>query len=229
MQNLTDTINIRRLQHYLYCPHRWGLLEIGDCWVENSFVVKANIVHNRVHSPDNAYTSKNKFVATGTSVWCDEPEYNIYGVTDCIEFIKASDGVEIQNYNGKYKVCIVEYKPTKPKNSDYYFEDALQVYAQKLCVDRMYQCDSDAVIYYSDVKKRFPVRFDDKEKFESTLKRILSEMREYLKRGIIPPVRKEQKCSGCSMKDLCIPKMRRQAAVFEQIDKSIKEEVCENF
>lgn len=31
-------ISIRSLQHFLYCPHRWGLLEIGKVWAENYFV-----------------------------------------------------------------------------------------------------------------------------------------------------------------------------------------------
>ena len=27
-------ITIRSIQHYLYCPHRWGLLEIDKAWAE---------------------------------------------------------------------------------------------------------------------------------------------------------------------------------------------------
>lgn len=34
-------------------------------------------------------------------------------------------------------------------------------------------------------------------------------MRDCLKRGEIPPIRKNQKCSGCSMKDLCMPSMKK--------------------
>lgn len=42
-------IAIRSIQHYLYCPHRWGLLEIDKAWEENIFVTKANLMHKRVH------------------------------------------------------------------------------------------------------------------------------------------------------------------------------------
>ena len=41
-------VPIRALQHYLYCPHRWGLLYIEDAWQDNAFTVKAGIVHKRV-------------------------------------------------------------------------------------------------------------------------------------------------------------------------------------
>lgn len=37
-------INIRTIQHYMYCPRRFGLLEIENAWVENVSVVLANIM-----------------------------------------------------------------------------------------------------------------------------------------------------------------------------------------
>lgn len=46
-------ISIRMIQHYLYCPHRWGLLEIDKAWAENVFVTKGNLMHERVHDPKN--------------------------------------------------------------------------------------------------------------------------------------------------------------------------------
>ncbi|MCI8631807.1 MAG: Dna2/Cas4 domain-containing protein, partial [Firmicutes bacterium] len=132
----TNQITIRSIQHYLYCPHRWGLLEVGRVWSENAFVVKANIMHERVHGSENSYTPyKGRKVYTAVKVYNDKPEYGIYGVTDCIET------------DEKQNICIVEYKPTKPKTSDYNFEDLMQVFAQKICVDYIFKCDCDAVIY----------------------------------------------------------------------------------
>ena len=48
-------ITIRSIQHYLYCPHRWGLLEIDKAWEENIFVTKANLMHKRVHDHFQTY------------------------------------------------------------------------------------------------------------------------------------------------------------------------------
>ena len=53
---INTEITIRSIQHYLYCPHRWGLIEINDCWAENIFVTKANFLHERVHDPDKKYS-----------------------------------------------------------------------------------------------------------------------------------------------------------------------------
>lgn len=204
----TNQITIRSIQHYLYCPHRWGLLEVGRVWSENAFVVKANIMHERVHGSENSYTPyKGRKVYTAVKVYNDKPEYGIYGVTDCIET------------DEKQNICIVEYKPTKPKASDYNFEDLMQVFAQKICVDYIFKCNCDAVIYYGDIKRRvkLPIK-ENYAEYDNMLRKIICEMRRNIEKGIIPAVKKSQKCSGCSMKDLCMPKIKKRSSVREMID-----------
>lgn len=191
-----DSIAIRSIQHYLYCPHRWGLLEIGNVWAENYFVTKANLFHARVHNADIHYARKNVRIINAVEVYNDDAELNIHGVLDCLEVDEKNN-----------KVCIVEYKPTKPKDKEYNADDMLQVFAQKLCVDKILSCNAEACIYYADVKRRVVLPFADLQgECLDELKRILSEMRAHLRKGIIPNIPKGQRCQGCSLKDLCMPK-----------------------
>ena len=100
----------------------------------------------------------------------------------------------------------MEYKPSKPKNRDFNEDDLMQVFAQKICVDHVFGSDCDGVLYYADVKKR--IQLPLKENFleyDGKLKSVLKDMREKLEKGVIPPIRKKQNCSGCSMKDMCMP------------------------
>lgn len=216
----TVEIGIRSIQHYLYCPHRWGLLEIDRAWAENIFVTRANLMHERVHDPDRNYSARGKKVFTSVPIYHDGEEYNLYGVVDCLEAVEDKTGILIAGSEKRYKLCIVEYKPTKPKNQAYHEDDFMQVFAQKLCVDYVFQCDCEAVLYYADVKKRIklPVREMGVE-YNEKLKRILAEMRKYLSQGIIPAIRKGQKCSGCSMKDLCMPSVKRIKTLRSEIEK----------
>ena len=205
----TVEIAIRSIQHYLYCPHRWGLLEIDKAWSENAFVTKANLMHNRVHDPERNYISRGKKVYTSVPVYNDLDEYNLYGVVDCLEMTEDKNGITIDGSKEKYNICIVEYKPTRPKNEEYHEEDLMQVFAQKVCVDYVFGCDCEAILYYADVKKR--IKLPLKEQFnayDEQLVRILKEMRMYFAQGVIPSIRKGQKCSGCSMKDLCMPSVK---------------------
>ena len=116
------------------------------------------------------------------------------------------------SFNGsdeKYHISIVEYKPTIPKSMDYRDDDLMQVFAQKVCVDYVFGTDCDGIIYYADVKKRVVLPFrQNYEEYDIKLKQILKEMRGCLKEGKIPAIRKGQKCSGCSMKDLCMPSIK---------------------
>lgn len=199
-------ISIRSIQHFLYCPHRWGLIEIDRAWGENFFVTKANQVHNRVHDSKQRYTSKNRKIYTSVPVYNDLAEYNLYGVTDCIE--KIGDDY-----------CIVEYKPTKPKERTYNLDDLMQVFAQKICVDYVFSCDCTAEIYYADVKRRFPLPLRENYlEYDKLLKETLNKMREYLIKGEIPEIQKNQKCNGCSMKDLCMPQLKKMPKVRNQIE-----------
>ncbi|MCI6996107.1 MAG: CRISPR-associated protein Cas4 [Eubacterium sp.] len=222
----TIEISIRSIQHYMYCSHRWGLLEIDKAWAENAFVTKANLMHNRVHDPERNYRSRGKKVYTSVPVYNDLDEYNLYGVTDCLEITEDKNGISIDGSQEKYNICIVEYKPTKPKNEEYHEEDLMQVFAQKICVDYVFGGNSEAVLYYADVKKR--IKLPLKENFEvynRQLIKLLEEMRINLEQGVIPPIRKGQKCNGCSMKDLCMPSVKKSKDFMSEIRKIQETEV----
>lgn len=223
---ISTEIAIRSIQHYMYCPHRWGLLEIGRAWAENVFVTKANLLHERVHDPDQHYTARGKKVFTSVPVYNDLEVYNLYGVTDCLELTEDRHGVTINGSKTTYQICIVEYKPTMPKKQEYYDEDLMQVFAQKLCVDYVFGSDCDAVLYYADRKKRvsLPVK-ENYAEYEQRLKQILEEMRGFLSTGKIPKIRKGQKCSGCSMRDLCMPSIKKKNTFRAEIDEIGKMEV----
>lgn len=222
----TAEITIRSIQHYMYCPHRWGLLEIDKAWAENYFVTKADLMHDRVHNSDKSYTLRGKKVFTSVPVYHDSDSYNLYGITDCLELTKDKSGVAVNGSEEKYRICIVEYKPTKPKNAEYREDDLIQVFAQKICVDYVFGCDCEGVIYYADVKKRIDLPLKENfSEYDSMLKNVLEEMRRNLATGHIPEIRKGQKCSGCSMKDLCMPSTKKIKDLRDEIQKIGKAEL----
>ncbi|MCI7766795.1 MAG: CRISPR-associated protein Cas4 [Oscillospiraceae bacterium] len=197
-------INIRAIQHFLYCPRRFGLLEINGDWAENAAVVKGNLIHERVHSGDKG-SCRNGYSATAVSLFNDE--LDIYGVSDCIEFSPDKNGGYIGKDGEKYSVTFVEYKPTRPKDGEISLPDAVQVFAQKLCGDKMFGCSCMGAVYYSDVRKRVTLPFDSEyDRYYELVSGLVSQMRDILDSGEIPLRKKGQKCSGCSLENVCIPK-----------------------
>lgn len=204
-----DTINIRDIQHFSYCPHRWGLINIDKVWTENIFVIKANLMHESVHNSEKILYAKNKRTYNAVSIYNDELE--IFGVTDSLI-------VE----NNKYS--LLEYKPSKPKNSEFNVDDALQVFAQKVCVDYIFNTNCKAYLYYKNEKYKVMLPFDTEYDFYyNLLNEKLSLMRKYLSENKIPPITKGQKCSGCSLKDLCMPMKKSTLNVKKRLYSGLEE------
>ena len=201
-----ESISIRSLQHYLYCPHRWGLLEIDKVWSENYYVTRANLIHQRVHDAKSGYTAKNKHVFTSVPLYHDS--WGIYGYADCLE--TSAYAKSLEDLIGK-PMTIVEYKPHQPKDKDYHSEDMMQVFAQKVCVDVIFKTDCDAVIYYADSKRRvlLPIR-EHYDAYRQKMQEILTAIRRHLTTGDIPSIRDKQFCGGCSIKDICLPGTRKR-------------------
>lgn len=197
--NKTD-ITLRNIQHFAYCPHRWGLMELDCSFAENAFVYKGNLVHQRVDSTPGV-TSRG--VRQEHSVHVHHPDWGIYGIIDCLEFRRDEQGVWVDQLDDYFSLTIVEYKVTAPKQGGWHPADGLQLLAQKLCVDYLFGCDSQTVFYYANTKKRVDVVFTNDE--IQTLKKTLIQMRDFQQKGIIPPIPDHQHCGGCSMKDICLP------------------------
>lgn len=213
--------SIRMIQHYMYCPRRYALLELNRDWEENAAVVNANILHETVHSDKPRYLPKGAIAENSVSVWNDE--YSLFGVCDCIEFVPDKSGVEIAGRSGRYRVRIIEYKPTAPKNELFHSSDAIQVYAQKVCADRIWNCNCEAYVYYASTRKRVKFPFDtDDEYYRGLLLKYLSDMRNISENHLIPPRRKGQVCNSCSFQNICFPKNSAQS-VREMIGKTWEE------
>ncbi len=201
MKNADSLTDIRSVQHYLYCPHRWGLMEIDCSWAENVFVCKGNLVHKNVDA-GKCSSARNVIVERSIKVYNDD--WGLFGVIDCLELRHNSAGCYIEKYGSCFDLTIVEYKLHSPKFGDYRREDAMQLLTQKICVDSIFSTNCQTCFYYADTRKRVKVEFSKDD--YSFLKATLNEIKALSEKSVIPPVRKGQYCGGCSLKDLCMSK-----------------------
>lgn len=220
-------IAIRSIQHYMYCPRRFGLLQINCDWKENAFVVNGNLVHERVHSGEHSFSDSKGFCRSNIELYNDE--LDIHGKADCIEFEKSSTAEYSKILGGRYRVTIIEYKPTRPKAEIANEADAIQVFAQKICADEIFGVNCEGALYYADIRRRVRLPFDTEyDRYYAVLTRLLREMRETEESGIIPQRVKGQKCSGCSLADVCMPGQRKYSVRDEIRGQEVQQE-CESF
>jgi len=191
MQTL-ESIYLSRLQHYLYCPRQFALIELENIWIENQFTAEGQVLHQRVNQADQ---QKRGAVRTARALRLANAELRIEGVADVVEYHRQVDGTEIP--------FPIEYKRGKPKA---HRADEVQLCAQALCLEEMHGIAiPEGALFYGEVRRRHPVIFDV-ELRNLTLQTILA-CRDIVQTNITPrAVYQARKCNGCSLIDQCHPK-----------------------
>jgi CRISPR-associated exonuclease Cas4 len=191
MQTL-DPIYLSRLQHYLFCPRQFGLIELEDVWAENQWTAEGQVLHQRVNQPDQ---EKRGAVRTAWALRLANEQLGIEGVADVVEYHKQSDGTETP--------YPIEYKRGKPKT---HRADEVQLCAQALCLEEMHDVTvSEGALFYGETRRRKEVVFD-KALRDLTLQTILA-CRAIVQTKITPKAQYDaKKCRDCSLIDQCHPK-----------------------
>ncbi|MDR3216777.1 MAG: CRISPR-associated protein Cas4 [Clostridiaceae bacterium] len=213
--NAEVKIQLRAVQHFVYCKRQWGLIHIESQWAENDSVVLGNLTHSLVNDPFFNEKRRDKHISRSVPVYSDT--YGIYGVADCVEFVRCSEnaeGAEIPGKDGRFRITVVEYKKSKNKHFvQASFADIMQVTGQVICLEEMFGIPIDAYIYFADVKQRFAVDVspENKRRFLT----FVDEVRRFTYDGMVPPREVGQVCTGCSMSDYCMPKAKAKRGGFK--------------
>jgi CRISPR-associated exonuclease Cas4 len=191
MQTL-EPIYLSRLQHYLFCPRQFALIELEGIWAENQFTAEGQVLHQRVNQADQ---QKRGVIRIVWALRLAHAELSIEGVADVVEYHKQADGSEIP--------YPIEYKRGKPKT---HRADEVQLCAQALCLENMHGVAVlEGALFYGEVRRRHPVVFDAVLR-DLTVQTILA-CRGIVQTNITPKaIYKAKKCNKCSLLDLCHPK-----------------------
>lgn len=196
-----ELIYLSRLQHYLFCPRQFALIELEDIWAENQFTAEGQVLHQRVNQADQ---QKRGAIRTVWALRLANVELGIEGVADVVEYHKQADGAEIP--------YPIEYKRGKPKA---HRADEVQLCAQALCLEEMHGVSvPEGALFYGEVRRRHSVVFDAELRI-LTAQTIVA-CRTIVQTKITPKaIFKSKKCSGCSLIDQCHPKsFGRSAAAW---------------
>ena len=102
---MLEIIYLSRLQHYLYCPRQFALIELEGIWQENRFTAEGQVLHKHVNEREQA---RRGAVRTVHALPLASESLGIEGVADVVEFHREADGSET--------AFPVEFKRGKPKS-----------------------------------------------------------------------------------------------------------------
>ena len=138
---------------------------------------------------------------------------------DVVEFHRDEKGVSLSGYDGTWKPVPVEYKHGEPKENN---ADELQLCAQAICLEEMFQTNIDGgYLYYGQNRRRSHVEFTDGLREE--VRKAATEMHDLFQRGYTPNVKPAKKCKACSLENLCVPRLRKAVGVRAYIEREISE------
>ncbi len=206
------TLYLSRLQHYLFCPRQFALIELECAWEENLFTAEGQVMHEKVNSGGHETRGDIKTVRT---LRLGHEALGLEGVADVVEYHTDDTGTKIP--------FPIEYKRGKPKS---HRADEVQLCAQALCLEDMHDCIvPKGALFYGKTRRRHAVDFDE-ELRQITLDAI-NECRHIIESGqTSKPNYSTSKCRNCSLKDVCHPKIfnkNAKAWLSKQINMSLED------
>ena len=210
-----DYLMISGIQHFQFCRRQWALIHIEQQWEENMHTVKGELMHKKVHDP--YLKEKRKDVLVVRALPVSSRSLGFSGECDVVEFHKNEDGVQLYGHRGTYQIYPIEYKKGKPKSSE---EDILQLTAQAMCLEEMFSTEIPlGALYYGETKRRQEIEIT--EELRQKVRDMAAEMHNYYDRHYTPKVKTGRKCSSCSLKELCIPKLEKAGTVKAYIENTL--------
>lgn len=186
---MDEQLPLSYINHFDYCPRRFWYIYAQGQMVVNAHVLRGNINHERADTP--GYETDRAGVTIHRRVYIVSHKLAISGICDLLE--EHTDG----------SLVPVEYKQGKRGK---WTNDQAQLCAQALCLEEMTgKTIEHGSIFYFGSRRRVEVTFD--AYLRNTTQQLITQMHYAVAEGKIPPhTEQRQRCRGCSLYDICLPK-----------------------
>lgn len=206
------------IQHFCFCPRQWQLITVEQLWQDNPLTIMGKLMHNRVDNPEESCRVGN--LLTLRRVPLVSFTLGLYGLSDAVECIPASDGSSSffthPKYPEKWQIYPVEYKKGKPKKNH---SDLLQLTAQVVALEEMYSlCIPVAYLFYGETRKRLEVPITSSLRDET--EQVARQMHQAFRYRKVYPPTYTARCRSCSLIDECLPKIASHRSAKSYLKRS---------
>jgi len=200
-----DPIPLSAVNQFFYCPRRFGLMFLEGVFFDNAFTLEGLHAHEKVDTP-GFRSGPDVRTERSLPLFCDR--LGLSGKADIVEF-HLHDGLE--------HPYPVEYKRGPNRRRD---NDDAHVCAQALCLEEMFDTPvNSGAVYHVSSRHRRDLEITDG--LRRLTENAVSEMHHLRENGDLPPAKLKPRCSGCSLRDYCLPeiteKPRRVASAIRDL------------
>lgn len=182
-----EPVLISALNHYVFCRRRCGLLFIEGMWNDNEHTVLGSLLHD--HTDEPGYETDGS-VTIMRALPLFSLRYGLVGMADIVE-MRAGNPTP------------VEYKKGKKRRFE---NDEIQLCAQAFCLEEMLSVEiMEGFVYHAASKRRRKVVFDGKLRKET--EDTIEAVRKLLREAAVPRAELKPRCSGCSLRRICLPEL----------------------
>lgn len=217
MYQESDYLQLSGIQHFRFCRRQWALIHVENQWAENSRTADGQIFHQRAH--DSGLREHRGDLIITRDMHIFSPRLGVTGACDVVEFRRGTEGTPLAGEEGLFQPYPVEYKHGSPRADT---ANDLQLCGQAMCLEEMLCCViPEGALYYGDPRRRTPVLFTGG--LRQAVSAALEEMHQLYRRGHTPKVRPAKSCSACSLKELCLPILRRRSTVADYLARAMED------
>ena len=216
MYSEEDYLMLSGIQHFAFCRRQWAMIHIEQQWEENARTTAGELMHKKAH--DEKSIEKRGDLLTVRGLRISSRELGLSGQCDVVEFRRDAGGIELFGYDGKWNPVPVEYKHGAPKEHQ---ADELQLCAQAICLEEMFQTDiAQGYLFYGENRRRSQIEFTSA--LRKDVKKLAGEMHELFRRGYTPNVKPTKQCKACSLENLCVPKLQKVMSVRDYMKQGME-------
>ncbi len=184
-----ESLPIRALVHFMYCPRSAALVNLLGHWEENAFTTSGSLLHQRVDSGETTSSPGLKIFRT-VNVY--SKELGLRGIIDALE---------VREPPAKPRFLVVETKRSARKNR---LTEDVQVCAQSMALEEMTgESLAEAVIFHAGSKRRRVVKLAPLLRKQT--REAAADLHGIIRERIVPPPVNNARCRDCSLNGICQP------------------------
>jgi CRISPR-associated exonuclease Cas4 len=205
-----DYLMLSGIQHIAFCERQWALIHTEQQWLENVKTVEGRFLHEKTDDPLAGETRGDLLILR--SVPLISHRLGLTGRADVVELVRTendpdNNNIAVKSKSGRWTIVPVEYKRGKPKQDEC---DEVQLCAQAYALEEANNIViTKGYLYYGETRHRYEVIFS--EELRKKTEKLASRMHELFDAGITPRPQLASYCKSCSLFDICIPVISKNA------------------